>query len=482
MPNVFNPKNSSLSSATPLPDASGNFTALGAGQKKLVLRKTARRIMSRAQTGRCKSIPLTDALFSAWAPAANTAGLSLYNRIALASDAEAVRVLVPNMHTAAVAGVKVGLGLTNSLGTWSSAPPMGAGSAAQTTTAPTRTEAVNSSGGDMLPATWGSLTSGSLPAAYDAANLVASYTATDWMPLVTVPRTDGSTTPFPLLDVVVEYPAASVATLAFDGSSYSQPASFGNEALYNGRVWRAWAQDVLAVTTPAAFTRRDTSGYYIPVIVQYRSRSTGAICELTVGDSIYDGTGAALPLNSFARRAMAAESSALFPIEYCNLSVPGASSAMLAIRAQYLVPLIKPGIFHFEWGTVNSISGATMSSRQTQHALGAFGVMMALADQYEAVALTGSFLPVSSTAKALGATDSLRVSMNTILANRAALEQASFQFCDFGPVFDDPTSVAGQTVPLAPLVMVDGTHPSELGHDTLGTAHQVALRRALQWA
>ena len=437
--------------------------------------------MSRAQTGRCKAILLTDGLFASWAPAANTAGLSLYNRIALAADAEAVRILVPNMHTAAVAGVRVGLGLSAVLGGWSGTPPAGAGSAAQTIMAPARTEAVNSAGGDLLPATWAAATSGTLLAAYDAANLIASYTPTDWMPIATVARTDGSATPFPLLDVVIEYPAGSTATLAFDGSTFSQPSSFGNEALYDGRVWRAWAQDVMGVTTPGAFTRRDISGYYIPIIVQYRARTTGAVCEFTLGDSIYDGTGASLPLNSFARRAMAAESTAAAPIEYCNLSVPGATSAMLAARAQYLMPLIKPGIFHFEWGTVNSISGATMSARQTQHAMGCFGVMMSLADQYDAVALTGSFLPVSAAAKALGATDSIRVAMNATIAARAAADPSSFHFCDFGPSVDDPVQVTGQTVPKAALMSPDGIHPGDAGHAAFALDHRERLRSALAW-
>ena len=474
----------SAANAAPQPvlDASGGLTALATGTKRVGMRKNARRIMSRCQTGRCKAIALSDALFATWASAANTAGLSLYNRIALAADAEAVRILVPNMHTAAVAGVRVGLGLAANLGTWNGTPPAGAGSAAQTSTAPARTEAVNSAGGDLLPATWATATSGTLPAAYDAANLIASYTPTDWMPIATVARTDGSATPFPLLDVVIEYPAGSMATLAFDGSAFSQPSSFGNELLYDGRVWRAWAQDVLGVTTPAAFTRRDISGYYIPIIVQYRSRTTGAICEMTNGDSIYDGTGATLPLNSFARRAMAAESTAAAPIEYCNLSVPGATSAMLAARAQYLMPLIKPGIFHFEWGTVNSISGATMSARQTQHALGCFGVMMALADQYDAVALTNSFLPVSAAAKALGATDSIRVAMNAAIAARAAADTSSFHFCDFGPTIDDPVQMAGQTVPKSILMSPDGIHPIDLGHAALAIDHQAALHRAMQWA
>lgn len=470
------------SAPQPVLDASGGLAALSTGVKRVGLRKTARRIMSRAQSGRCKAIALNDALFAGWAPMANTAGLSLYNRIALAADAEAVRILIPNMHTAAVSGVRVGLGLTANLGSWSGTPPAGAGSAAQTSTAPVRTEAVNSAGGDLLAATWSSAASGTLPAAYDAANLVANYTATDWMPIATVARTDGSATPFPLLDVVVEYPAGSIATLAFDGNAYSQPSSFGNEALYEGRVWRAWAQDVLGVTTPAAFTRRDISGYYIPLIVQYRSRNTGAVCEMSIGDSIYDGTGAALPLNSFARRAMAAESTAVAPIEYCNLSVPGATSAMLAARAQYLMPLVKPGIFHFEWGTVNNISGATMSARQIQHALGAFGVMMALADQYDAVPLTNSFLPVSAAAKSLGATDSIRSSMNSAIAARVAADPTSFHFCDLGPTFDDPAQVAGQTVPKAALMAPDGIHPGESGHAAAGVDHQAALHRAMQWA
>lgn len=335
----------------------------------------------------------------------------------------------------------------------------------------------------MLTATWGgAAVSGTLPSAYDAANLVASYTATDWMPITTVARTDGSATPFALLDVAIEYPAGSTATLAFDGSAYALPSSFGNEALYDGRVWRAWAQDVLGVTTPAAFTRRDISGYYIPIIVQYRSKTTNAVCECVIGDSIYDGTGAGLPLNSFARRAAAAESTAVTPIEYCNLSVPGASSAMLSERAQYLVPMIKPGILHFEWGTANNISGATMSARQTQHALGAFGVMMALADQYDAVALTGSFLPISASAKALGATDSIRTAMNTTVKARTSADTAFCKYSDYGPAIDDPVQISGQTVPKATLMLSDGIHPNEAGHAALAIAHRAALREALAWA
>ena len=123
-----------------------------------------------------------------------------------------------------------------------------------------------------------------------------------------------------------------------------------------------------------------------------------------------------------------------------------------------------------------------MSARQTQHALGCFGVMMALADQYDAVALTNSFLPVSAAAKALGATDSIRVAMNAAIAARAAADPSSFHFCDFGPTFDDPVQVAGQTVPKSALMSPDGIHPGDPGHAAAAIPHQDALHRAMQWA
>lgn len=451
---TFNP------SAAPIAD-----TALSSiGDFMGVARLASYSIQSRCQSGRSKSVLLTDATITAQAPNANTAGLTLYNRIALAADAEAIRVWIPNMATAAVTGVKVGIGATNAAGTWQGTPPAGAGSAGITSVTPTRSEAVATDGSTLLVATFGGKTSGTLAEGFDPTNLIGSYTPTDWMSIVTVPRIDGSATPFPLVDVLVEYPAGSVATLAFDGSAYARPSSYGNEALHGGRIWRAWMQDVLAVTTPSSFTQRNISGVYIPIIVQYRSRNKAAVTIMVNGDSIYDGTAAALPLDSFVRKAVSQVSTSARPIEYCNVSVPGASSAMISMRGQYILPLIKPCIYTFAWATPNNMSGATLTSRQTQHALGAFGAHMAMANSVNAVPLCCSFLPVATVFKSLGATDAIRRDMNVVVASRKEADPRSFYWCDLTPAIADPVFVSGQEVPLAALIAPDGVHINEAGH------------------
>ncbi len=467
--------------ATLATDPNGSVTGLvGPEGKTFSLKKRFRRIQSRALTGRCKALALTDGTFTAFAPNANTNGLTLYNRIALATDADAVRILIPNMHTSTVAGVKVGLGLTTSAGTWSGSPPAGSGAAGQTTVKPTRTEVVNTSAGDLLVATFNAASSVTLPAAIDATNLVPSYTATDWMLISTVARTD-TVGAFPLVDVAIEYPAGVTATLAYNGSGYTAWSAWGNESLTltDGRIWRAWAQDVLGVTTPANFTQTNVSTYICPVIVQYRSRTTGAVTVLNLGDSVWDGTGATQQNDSFVKRSVHALHTTANPIELCNLSVPGASNFMNCERAAYVVPLVNPAVFSFQWGSINQVSGATMSARQYQHGYGAFGAMMSIASANDCVPLTGSFLPVTIGAKNLGATDSLRVTMNAEIKRQAALDPSEVVYVDFGPAYDGITT-GGQVEPIVALVVASDVHPSDAGHAALdASAFRAGLALAL---
>ena len=437
------------------------------------LRRKTRRIMSRSLTGRAAALPLTDALFPA---NSNTNGLSLHYRVAAACDFDAIRILVPNMHTSTVSGVTASIGLTDALGTWQTTAPTANNIGANTTVAPVSNQGISSTGTNTILCTFSSATSATLPPAIDAASLMSSYTPSDWIPASAVTRTDGGT--FPLVDVRLYYPAGSTATMAYTGGTYNAWAMWGRDDLITGgRAWRVWAQAVESVATPANFTSVSTVPYMVPIVVQYRARKSGAITTLVCGDSIYEGSaGATYTGNNFTWLATLDLSTTDAPMEQCNLTIPGGSTLVLSRYLAQLISLVKPSVVVAETASVNNF-GSTLGQRTIQNGLGALGVAQANAYEVDCQLVTATMFPVTNAAKAYGATDSFRQSLNTLIKTNSDSGNA-YTVIDAGTVLDGGV-VSGQTEPLPSVIAADGVHLNDTGHLAMKPLVKAALSAAL---
>lgn len=417
-----------------------------------------RRIMSRCLTGRSKAVAVASTAFTG---TGLVTGLTQHQRHALATHFDSVRIGIPNMHTAAVVGVKAAFGVSSSLGTYSAAPAANS-STGTTSASPAPTETVSSAGGVWRAATFGGQASGTLAAAIDAANNYPSYTWTDWCQVASVDRSDGGT--YPVLDLRIFIPVAGAQiSLGYTGASNTAYAAFGRDDLFtSGRVCRVWNQDVDGVTTPANFTTATTTPTLIPIILQFTSRTAG--CTLMViADSIGEAsTGTTYLLNGFALKAALAST---VPTEVCAQGFGGASSIQATNRAFGTIDEIRPSHILGTAASVNNF-GTTLGQRVVNEAAGTVGTLASLASRWASRLGVYGFLPVTDAAKAYGATDSFRQSANALVPTRVAAYDGTY--------IDLVAALQGQTVnshiELATAMdSGDGVHPNDAAHTAAGT-------------
>ncbi len=438
---------------------------------KGTLKRRQFRTLARCLTGRSRALALTDASFPA---NSNANGLTIRARVALAGEWDAVRVHVPNMHTSTVAGFRLALGVTATLGAWATTAPTANNTGAATAAAPSNTEPVNVSGGVLLTATFARQSSVTLPVAENATALCPSWSSTDWMPIKSIPRTDGGA--FPLLDVVGFYPAGTTATQAFTGASGTAWAMWGrDDTPSNGRVWRAWMQDGDCITTPGNFSATTTTAALWPIIIEYRSKKRGYTI-MVAGDSIYNAHNVTYPQDGFAHKALSTLHTAEAPVELCDISVPGATTMAILERAQIIVPLVKPAVIVAQSASINNF-GTSLGTgeRVMQHGEGTVGGFCALAAEHNAGMVVGSMFPVTNAARAWGATDARRITLNANLAAR----DDDFVWLDWGPTVDGVAGTGGQIEPAAALIQGDGVHFNDAGHAAMAVPFVAAVEQAL---
>ncbi len=419
---------------------------------------TRRTLMSRCLTGRSHAVAMASTVFTGTGLAV---GLTQHQRHALATHFDSVRIGIPNMHTATVAGVKVAFGVSSSLGTYSAAPAANS-SSGTSSASPAPTETVSSALGVWRAATFGGQSSGTLAAAVDATNNYPSYTWTDWCQVASVDRSDGGT--YPVLDLRIFIPVAGAqVSLGYTGASDTAYAIFGRDDLFTGgRVCRSWNQDVDGVTTPANFTTATTTPTLIPIILQFTSRTTGRTL-MVIADSIGEAsTGPTYLLNGFALKAALASS---VPTEVCAQGFGGATSIQATNRAFGVIDEVRPSHILGTAASVNNF-GTTLGQRVVNESAGTIGTLASLAQRWSSRLGIYGFLPVTDAAKAYGATDSFRQTANALVPTRATAYAATH--------VDLVTVLQGQTVNshielATALDSGDGVHPNDAAHTACGT-------------
>lgn len=236
-------------------------------------------------------------------------GITMQTIAAMEAHFDAVRIILPHVDGNALAGVKVAVAVGG--------------------------DYTNKSGAGL---TWAAATFAGQPTGALSAGTATrpSYLATDWVPLSSVPRTDGGV--LPLL-----YARAYMAPGA---NSFTRQYGLWNNLanVADGRVcFNSFQLGVDGVTTPASYNstqQRDLNGIYI---IQYMARGK-VQSYVAFGDSIMSGRNGDVSTwgRTFPVLAALQESLAGRPTECAQLGWSGQSSAQTYQRMVDLLPILQP--------------------------------------------------------------------------------------------------------------------------------------------
>nr|WP_314586551.1 SGNH/GDSL hydrolase family protein [uncultured Pseudomonas sp.] len=361
-----------------------------------------------------------------------------------------LRLGIPNIHTAAVPGVKVSVGVLSSV------------------PAADYQVWINPENNEWLDFTI------DLPARLGEER--PSITYIDVAALASVARTDianGRT----IIIYRIEFPANSVASMPMNNQYYWR----GSRA---PRVLRTSNQAVQGVTNKAAFTSQAayaaTKGgddYAVVPVVQYQTLARGhqvMIC----GDSIQEGIGGDVRCYGAMERSVYELSTPERPLEYFNAALhaqgPDLYSRMLADHVATVRPTI---VTYSPWSGNDVTAGSGLSAaamRRLKASLGrVFSTLQAAG--LRPVVLFPEATPVNTGYRNVGANDQARRDFN---ANWLPKVSAGFVIKGYAAALTGARDAAGQDQ-IKDGLSGDGVHPNDAGHDALTAVVKPYFQRLL---
>lgn len=369
-------------------------------------------------------------MMKAITPAAG--GFTQIVQMELETDFSMVRIGLPNLHSAAVAGVKVQVAVVNQWisGNWYLAP--------------------NPSGGTWIDVTFNGAATGTLAARISAQN--ASITYTDLIPLKSIARVDSGGVR-PLLAVKIQYPDGAVVT--GPANDFYQWRAFTNTY---GRLMRVSGQSVLGIDTPASYTTTATidTNACVPV-VEYHTHNAGRQVML-LGDSTVEGTGGTQRAWGAVQRVTTSLSTPDNPIEYYNLGMHGQGANTFMAAYDAFQPTVKATAIFAAPLSVNDIAVGGMNYLAYNAARAAIDKLV---DSKADVFILGA-LPCNPAFRDVGANDSKRIDFNWYLAQLRMFTFVEGYVEEFSGVVDGD----GQMQIKAGLT-ADNVHPNEAGYEVL---------------
>lgn len=393
---------------------------------------------------------LTKSFLGKFASKSNGADHTTHIQTVLESDFDAIRLLIPNGIASSITGVIAKTSIGGTLGT------VGASSAIAPGDSDWRTVTFSGASSVTLP----SGTSVDAP----------SWTASDWIQNVSVPRADGGS--LPILHVRLCVPAANPNRTAY---AYAGITNWGDESIVAGRVWRPRTQAVNGVTTLGNMTIGGSAVDYecYPVVIQYLSRRRG-VTVMIVGDSIYECAGAT-NRHGWQYIGQHAVSTPHTPVEVATISIGGSNAATWATRLSGAISLIQPDFVVMPAFEVNDTDAAiTLANMRAMRV----GIARARAACREANAqvILATGIPANPTGtfpKPWGATDSFRRDLND--EYRAMGEP----LLDFDAVVRASTTDANGQILFADGMTDDALHPSAMGHAAMASQQFAPMLRQI---
>jgi hypothetical protein len=294
-----------------------------------------------------------------------------------------------------------------------------------------------------------------------------SYMTCDWIPVSSIPRTDGGDRP--LVVVRAYFNGGAGMPMYGDGTD-----DFTNWATRtDGRMWAARSQAIEAANTPTNFTSTTNISQSPIVGVQYLARGR-VVTVLGCGDSITEGRGTYLN-EGFIMPAVEALSTSEVAFEYGNAGWSGQSMLTFAERAiDILQSDVKPDVLVMPVAspndTVSTITDANIAAFRSQRSR-----VLDAAKTAGVPVVLWTWLPTNTSVRPYGAADALRVSYN---AEVLALASKDVIVVDTAAAISGITS-SGQVQMLAGAT-TDNIHPNDTGNALLTPIIQDAILDASQ--
>lgn len=296
-----------------------------------------------------------------------------------------------------------------------------------------------------------------------------SYLLSDWIPLSSVPRTDGGI--FPLLNIDAYVSSASSISIMGNGSN----DNFANWATRpNGRIWRMRHNDGDCVTTPANFVST-TDRIQSPIAgIQYSARGK-VITVMGLGDSITDGRGTYIGEGFGVPACEAISDINGVAVEWANLGWAGASSNTWASPAfeDVIAAGIVPDAIVFSGGSPNDLSSPAITAANINICRQHIVRTLRNAQLNKVVPFIWTILPVEPGTKDFNGTDALRREHNDYIRSLAS---RGVNILDFDREIAGNTDSDGQVLPKTG-TMADGIHPGDVGNAALSLILQAGLKR-----
>lgn len=347
-----------------------------------------------------------------------------------------LRLGIPNIHTAAVPGVKVSVGVLSSV------------------PAADYQVWINPENNEWLDFTV------DLPARLGEER--PSITYIDMAALASVARTDvanGRT----LIIYRIEFPANSVASMPMNNQYYWR----GSKA---PRVLRTSNQAVQGVTNKASFTSQAayaaTKGgddYAVVPVVQYQTLARGhqvMIC----GDSIQEGIGGDVRCYGAMQRSVYELSTPDRPLEYFNAALHAQGPDVYSRFFADHVATVRPTIVTYSpWSGNDVTAGSGLSAAALRRLKASLGrVLSALqAASLRPIVLMPEATPVNTGYRNVGANDQIRRDFNAAWLPKVS---AGIVVKGFAAALTGTRDSAGQDQMKTGLTN-DGVHPNDAGHD-----------------
>src|SRR4030095_6701841 len=291
-----------------------------------------------------------------------------------------------------------------------------------------------------------------------------AFTASDWIPVSSVPRTDGGTKPLLVARVYMNISA----TLPVYGNGTDDFTNWA--ARTNGRIWSSRYQDGLAVTSGFTSTTERSQS---PIVgFQYLSRGK-VVTVAATGDSITDGRGTYLGEGFVmpALEQMSDMSSTVY--EYMNLGWSGQATVTFAERAiDTLQSEFKPDVLIMPSGSPNDVAPPITQAHIDNDRYNRNRVSAEAAKQSVPV-VYWTWAPTNTAVKDYGSSDALRVAYN---AEVMALGSRGAFVADLSAAISGVTT-NGQVQMLAGSNN-DGIHPNDTGYALMKEALLPVLKRA----
>jgi lysophospholipase L1-like esterase len=291
-----------------------------------------------------------------------------------------------------------------------------------------------------------------------------AYTVSDWIPVSSVPRTDGGTKPL----VAVRAYMQAHANLPAYGNGVD---NFTNHATRtDGRIWAARQQAGVLVTSGFTDTTNRTQS---PIVgIQYLSR--GKVKTVAgLGDSITDGRGTYLGEGFLLPAIDALSDMNGTAYEYMNCGWSGQSYSVIGERAiDVLQSSVRPDVLVIPNGSPNDIS-TTISQSNIDSFRWRRNRVLAAAREVNVPVLFWTWLSSNASVKSYGATDSLRVAYNTEM-----LAQASRDIMVVDAASAINGSITGGQMEMNPLYQNDGIHPNDAGNTVLANLFKPYIKKA----